>query len=170
MNVAEVIATYFRGEKSEAALILLAGALSLVAALWLWFSVREPFARGLAASLLLTAALGLGVGGGVYFRTDAQVAGLQQLQREAPARFAAEEGSRIRQVVKSFGIYRVGYAAAVLVALLFVFVVGKPLFHGLAVGLLILAALGLTIDYYAEARAIEYAQGLEAAVALGGRM
>ena len=74
MSVAEVIAVYFRGEKSEAALILLAGALSLVAALWLWFSVREPFARGLAAALLLTAALGLGVGGGVYFRTDTQVA------------------------------------------------------------------------------------------------
>jgi hypothetical protein len=50
-----------------------------------------------------------------------------------------------------------------------VFVLGKPLFHGLAVGLLILAALGLTIDYYAEARALGYVQGLEAAGALGAR-
>jgi hypothetical protein len=163
MNVAEVIAEYFRGEKSEAALILLAGALSLVAALWLWFSVREPFARGLAASLLLTAALGLGVGGSVYLRTDAQVARLQQLQRSDAAGFAAQEGPRIRQVVKSFGIYRLCYAAAVLLALLFVFVLGKPLYHGLAVGLLILAALGLTIDNYAEARAARYVEGLEAA-------
>jgi len=169
MNVTEIIAVYFRGEKSEAALILLAGAVSLALALWLWFSVREPFARGLAAALLLTAALGLGVGGGVYFRTDAQVAALQQLQRSDPARFAADEGPRIRQVVKSFGIYRLCYAAAVILALLFVFVLGKPLFHGLAVGLLILAALGLTIDYYAEARALGYVQGLEAAGALGAR-
>jgi hypothetical protein len=169
MNVAEVIAVYFRGEKAEAALILLAGALSLVAALWLWFSVREPFARGLAASLLLTAALGLGVGGGVYFRTDAQVAALQQLQRSDPARFAAEEGPRIRQVVKSFGIYRLCYAVAVLLALLFVFVLGRPLYHGLAVGLLILAALGLTIDYYAEARAARYVEGLEAAGVIPAR-
>jgi hypothetical protein len=166
MNVADFIAAYFRGEKSEAALIMLAGALAMVAALWLWFSVREPFARGLAASLLLTAALGLGVGGGVYFRTDAQVAALQQLQRADPARFAAEEGPRIRQVVKSFGIYRLCYAAAVLLALLFVFLLGKPLYHGLAVGLLILAALGLTIDYYAEARAARYAEGLEASGAI----
>jgi hypothetical protein len=169
MHVAEIMVTYFRGEKSEAALILLAGALSLVAALWLWFSVREPFARGLAAALLLTAALGLGVGGGVYFRTDTQVAAMQQLQRSDPARFAAEEGPRIRQVVKSFGIYRLCYAVAVLLALLFVFVVGKPLFHGLAVGLLILAALGLTIDYYAEARAVRYAEGLDAAGAILAR-
>ena len=48
-----------------------------------------------------------------------------------------------------------------LLALLFVFVLGKPIYHGLAVGLLILAALGLTIDYYAEARAVRYAEGLE---------
>ena len=169
MNVAEVIAVYFHGEKSEAALILLAGAVSLAAALWLWFSVREPFARGLAASLLLTAALGLGVGGSVYFRTDAQVAALQQLQRSDPAGFATEEGARIRQVVKSFGIYRLCYAAAVILALLFVFVLGKPIYHGLAVGLLILAALGLTIDYYAEARAARYAEGLETSGVLPAR-
>ena len=169
MNVAEVIAVYFRGETSEAALILLAGAVSLAAALWLWFSVREPFARGLAAALLLTAALGLGVGGSVYFRTDAQVAALEQLQRSDPAGFATEEGARIRQVVKSFGIYRLCYAAAVILALLFVFVLGKPLFHGLAVGLLVLAALGLTIDYYAEARAVRYAEGLETAGVLSAR-
>jgi hypothetical protein len=169
MSVADVIAAYFRGEKSEAALIMLAGAVSLAAALWLWFSVREPFARGLAAALLLTAALGLGVGGGVYFRTDAQVARLQDLQRSSPAGFAAEEGPRIRQVVRSFGIYRLCYAAAVLLALLFVFVLGKPIHHGLAVGLLILAALGLTIDYYAEARAARYAEGLETAGVLPAR-
>ncbi len=102
----------------------------------------------------------------MYFRTDAQVAALQHLQRSDSARFAAEEGPRIRQVVKSFGIYRLCYAAAVILALLFVFVLGKPLYHGVAVGLLILAALGLTIDYYAEARALGYARGLAAAGAL----
>ena len=97
------------------------------------------------------------------------MAGLQQLQRSDPARFAAEEGPRIRTVVKSFGVYRLCYAAAVLFALLFVFVLGKPLYHGLAVGLLILAALGLTIDYYAEVRAVRYIDGLETAGVLPAR-
>ena len=163
MSIETVLRTYFDGEKSEAALILLAGVLALVAALWLWFSVREPFARGLAAALLLGAALGLGVGGTVYFRTDGQVRQLLELEQRDPARFAAEEGSRIRQVVRSFGQYRVGYAVAAVLALVFVFVVGRPLYHGLAVGLLILAALGLTIDFYAERRAVAYQYALEAA-------
>jgi hypothetical protein len=168
VNVESIIEVYFRGEKSEAALILLAGLVCLGLALWLWFSVREPFARGLAASLLLTATVGLGVGGGVYLRTDAQVRHLQQLERTNPAQFAAEEGPRIRQVVKSFGLYRVGYAIAAILALVFVFLVGTPLYHGLAVGLLVLAGLGFTIDYYAQARSVEYVRGLEIAGALDG--
>lgn len=162
MNVDGVLRAYFAGEKSEAALILLAGIAALLAAVWLWFWVREPFARGLAASLLLTATLGLGVGGAVYLRTDAQLRQLVELQRAEPVRFAAEEGPRIRQVVRSFGLYRIAYAAAIVLALVFVFFIGKPQFHGLAVGLLVLAALGFTIDFYAERRAIEYAASLEA--------
>jgi hypothetical protein len=169
VDVESIIEAYFRGEKIEAALILLAGLVCLGLALWLWFSVREPFARGLAASLMVTAMLGLGVGGGVYLRTDAQVRHLQQLERTNPAQFAAAEGPRIRQVVRSFGLYRIGYAIAAIVALVFVFLVGTPLYHGLAVGLLVLAGLGFTIDYYAEARSVEYLRGLEASGALDGR-
>lgn len=169
MDVDSILRTYFSGEKSEAAWILLAGAACLLAAAWLWFAVRQPFARGLATSLLLVAALGLGVGGSVYLRTDRQLADLGGLHRADPAGFAAEEGTRIRRVVRDFGIYRIGYAVAVLVALACVFALGTAYGHGLAVGLLVLAALGLTIDHYAEARAFAYVQALEEAGALPPR-
>jgi hypothetical protein len=168
MEVVTILRTYFSGEKSEAALILIAGAVCLLAALWLWFVVKQPFARGLAASLLLCAVLGLSVGGSVYFRTDNQVRELVELYEKDPGRFVAQEGPRIREVVKSFGVYRIGYAIAVLLALACVFAIGRPTYHGLAVGLLVLAALGFTIDYYAEARAIAYRGGLQAVGALPG--
>lgn len=168
-DVTSVIREYFAGEKSETLLIMLAGAVCLVAAIWLWFGVRQPFARGLAAGLMLTAAIGLAVGGAVYFRTDAQVRDLLELQRSEPARFAAEEGPRIDTVVRSFGAYRIGYAIAVLVALALVFVLGRPFHHGLAVGLLLLAALGFTIDFHAEARAVKYVEGLRATGAIAAR-
>ena len=167
MNVEAIIRAYFAGEKFEAGWILLAGAIALALATWLWFGVREPFARGLAASLLLTAALGLGVGGTVYFRTGGQVAALVELQRADPARFAAEEGPRIRTVVRSFGQYRIGYAVAVLLALLLVFAIGTPRMQGVAVGLLVLAALGFTIDFFAEHRAVVYEGALVAQGAIG---
>ena len=160
-DTALILRTYFAGEKSEAMLILLAGVVCLAGAIALWFWVREPFAKGLAASLLLAAAIGLGVGGSVYFRTDTQLRQLTELQQHEPARFAAEEGPRIRQVVRSFGVYRIGYVLAVLGALALVFGAGRAVHYGLAVGLLLLAALGFTIDFYAERRAMEYVQALE---------
>lgn len=169
MDADAVIRAYFAGEKSEAGLILLAGLAALAAALWLWFAIREPFARGLASTLLLVAALGLGVGGTVYFRSDSQAQQLLELRRTNPARFDAEEGPRIRQVERSFSLYRIAYAVVVILALVFVFTVGTALFHGLAVGLLILAALGFTIDYYAENRAVEYVRALEVEGALTAR-
>ena len=161
-----ILRTYFAGEKSEAMLILLTGMLCLAAAIALWFWVREPFAKGLASALLIAAALGIGVGGSVYFRTDRQLQQLSHLQLVEPARFAAEEAPRIRQVVRSFGQYRMAYALAVLAALALVFLLGRPVHYGWAVGLLLLAALGFTIDFYAERRAVEYVQALESAGAL----
>ncbi len=168
MDCEQIVRWYFAGEKAEAFWILAAGVASLVAAIVLWFVAREPFARGLAMALLIMAGLGLSVGGTVYFRSDAQSQQLIEQQRSNPAQFAAEEGPRIRQVVQSFAQYRLGYAAAVLLALFFVFVMGKPSQHGFAVGLLLLAALGLTIDLFAERRAEHYLQGLQTVGALPG--
>lgn len=162
MDFEQLVRWYFGGEKAEAFWILAAGVASLAAAIVLWFVAREPFARGLAMALLIVAGLGIGVGGAVYFRSDAQAQQLLEQRRTTPAQFAADEGPRIRQVVKSFGHYRIGYAGAILLALVFVFVMGKPSQHGFAVGLLLLAALGLTIDFHAERRAMTYVRNLEA--------
>lgn len=166
MDFDEIVSSYFAGEKAEAFWILAAGIASLGAAIVLWFWGREPFARGLAMALVIVAGLGLSVGGTVYFRSDAQARQLVAQHQTEPARFAAEEGPRIATVIKSFGLYRIGYAVAVLLALFFVFVMGKPSQHGFAVGLLLLAAMGLTIDFFAERRAQQYQQGLQAVGAL----
>jgi hypothetical protein len=168
MDLEQIVRWYFAGEKAEAFWILAAGVVSLAGAILLWFVAREPFARGLAMALLIVAGLGIGVGGTVYFRSDAQSQQLIEQQHINPALFAAEEGPRIRQVVRSFAQYRIGYAVAVLLAVFFVFVMGKPSQHGFAVGLLLLAALGLTIDFFAERRAEQYLQALQAAGDLPG--
>ena len=158
MSTEAFIREYFAGEKSEAALILLAGIACLVVAAWLWLWIREPFARGVAGALMLSATLGLGVGGTVYLRSDRQAQQLVELQAADPARFASEEGSRMRKVMAGFSQYRLGYAAAVVLALVLVFGLGSGLSQGVAVGLLVLAALGFTIDYFAQERAEIYLQ------------
>jgi MFS family permease len=166
MDFEQLVRWYFAGEKSEAFWILAAGIASFAGAVALWFWARDPFSRGLAMALLIVAGLGLAVGGTVYFRSDQQAAQLVAQQGNDPAQFAAEEGPRIATVIRSFGLYRLGYAVAVLLALFFVFAMGRPSQHGFAVGLLLLAAMGLTIDFYAERRARQYQQGLHAVGAL----
>jgi hypothetical protein len=166
MDFEQIVRWYFAGEKAEAFWILAAGVSGLLAAIVLWFWGRESFARGLAMALLIVAGLGISVGGTVYFRSDAQAQQLLEQQRTDPVQFAAEEGPRIETVVKSFAQYRIGYLVAVLLALFFVFVLGRPSQHGFAVGLLLLVALGLTIDFYAERRAQQYQQALQAVGAL----
>lgn len=166
MDAEQIVREYFAGEKAEAFWILATGCLSLAAAILLWFWGREPFARGLALGLLLVAGLGTTVGSTVYFRSDVQSQQLIELRGADPARFAAQEGPRMRQVVASFGYYRLGYAAAVLAALALVFLRGGAFAHGLAVGLLVLAATGLTVDFYAERRAATYVAALVAAGSL----
>jgi hypothetical protein len=156
MTLVDTISAYFRGEKTESVLILLAVAVLLVAAVVLLTRFREPFTKGLAAMFVLAALVGGSVGATVYLRTDAQVARLLARAGEDPDAFRATEKTRMSVVISSFAWYRLGYAAAVLLALGLVFIGGRPLHHGLAVGLLVFAALGLTIDYYAEARAVRY--------------
>ena len=160
MSAEQVVQAYFTGEKAEAFWILLAGVTALAGAVALWFWAREPFARGLACALVVIAALGIGVGGTVFSRSDAQARQLVRVHEADAGRFAAEEGPRIAQVVRSFAWYRYGYLAATLLALGLAFGSGRPLHQGLAVGLLLLAALGFTIDFYAERRAVEYQQAL----------
>ena len=51
--------------------------------------------------------------------------------------------------------------------MLLVFAIGTPRMQGVAVGLLVLAALGFTIDFIAEHRAVVYEQALIAQGAIG---
>ena len=97
------------------------------------------------------------VGATVYLRTDRQVAQLTSLYHSSRAEFARVEGGRMDTVVASFRLYRVMYTLAGIAALVLVSLTKNPGLHGVAVGLFIFAAMGFTIDHYAEERARRYA-------------
>jgi len=162
MDLVNVMQVYFHGEKAESVLIVAVSVVLLVAAGALFILLKHPFARGLAVVLLLTAVVGGSVGGAILFRTDKQVTNLVSLYRADPQKYRETEGARMATVVKSFIYYRVMYGLACIVALIFVFVSGRPALHGIAVGLLLFAAVGLTIDYFALDRAVHYSAEIKA--------
>ncbi len=158
MDLINTMHVYFHGEKVESILIVAVSAFLVLAAVALFILSKHPFAKGLAVVLLLTAIVGGSVGGAILFRTDKQVTSLVSLYRADPLKYRETEGARMAAVVKSFAYYRIMYGLASVIALAFVFGSGRPALHGIAVGLLLFAALGLTIDYFAQARAIRYVQ------------
>ncbi len=60
------------------------------------------------------------------------VAGLHELYASDPNRFSADEGARIEAVVRSFAQYRLAYAGATLIALVFAEERAREYQHGLA--------------------------------------
>ncbi len=153
---------YFRGEKTESAVLLVVSLGLLAGAILLAFWVRQPFTRGLGAVLLLAGLIGVTVAGTVFFRTDAQVAQLRALHESSRADFAQIEARRMDKVVASFRFYRFMYILAGVAGVLLVSLTARPALHGAAVGLFLFAAMGFTIDHYAEERARWYAAEVHA--------
>ena len=161
MDFIGTMQTYFRGEKFEAGLILLATAILIVTALVLWLWIRHPFCKGLAATLAVSALVAGIVGGTVYVRTEQQLTELTAMYQADHAKFRGEEGARMQQVMQAFSYYRIMYAMALVITLILVFNTATGVAHGVAVGLLVFAALGFTIDYYAEARGKLYVSDID---------
>ncbi|MEX2571700.1 MAG: hypothetical protein WD737_10420 [Gemmatimonadota bacterium] len=157
---------YFRGEKRESLVILVASSGLLAVGIGAIAIVGGPFARGLGIVVIATALVGAVVGATIVLRTDRQVASLVDLWNSDRDRFAAEEGPRIGTVVRSFRLYRAVYAGATIAAILLLLLTDAPLAHGVAWGLLIFAGSGFTVDHFAESRAIRYAAQVRAQSAL----
>lgn len=164
MDFLEQAHLYFRAEKLTGVAVAVTALVLLALSLWLWWIQKDAFARGLASVLLVIGIVALAGGGFLALKTDPQVAQLTTQYEQSGAGAVATEGERMERVVRNFGYYRYAFYAAVLAALGLLVFVNTPLTIGIAVGLLLFAALGITVDTYAEERARVYLDAiLEAA-------
>jgi FtsH-binding integral membrane protein len=156
----ESMHSYFREEKSEALFFLIAGILSLGLSVWAFFFNRERFFVGLAIPVLVVGLIQLVVGAVVFFRTQQQVAGLEDLFATDPAKFATSELERMITVMNNFRLYKwveIGFVVSGLLLIIF----NVPGFlQGIAVGLLLQGSIMLSLDIVAERRGVSYQQEL----------
>ena len=101
------------------------------------------------------------MGGSVYFRTDSQVAQLQQKLSASPAELKTVETARMEQVMQRFRTYKtVEIALIVLGICLMIFLRRSDVAVGIGSGLLIQAAFMLCLDLFAETRGEDYLKAL----------
>jgi hypothetical protein len=153
----DYLASYFHAEKQESAVFVAIGLASIAAAIWAW--QRWPRYRAVAYPLLAIAIIQFAVGGTVFVRTDAQLAGLVEQRRAAPAAFRAAEGARMAQVMANFQVYK-GVEIAMLVAgagLIGLFRKRSTLL-AIGVGCLLQGSAMLVFDLFAEARGRTYVE------------
>lgn len=106
---AEMIAearTYFQAEKRGTAGFMFVGASSLVGSAFLAFGTSDDTAHGAAIPISVIGLAQMLVGGIVFFRTDRQLAKLEEQIRTDPNGYVTEELPRIERVNAMFGIYQ----------------------------------------------------------------
>ncbi|MCU0633627.1 MAG: hypothetical protein MUE41_02035, partial [Gemmatimonadaceae bacterium] len=108
---------------------------------------------------------GLAVG----LRTPKQVATLERMWAASPAALLRAEVPRMQRVNANWPRYLALWAVCAVVGLVLRFGVPREWAHGVGPALLLVGAIGVVIDGFAERRAREYTQALEAAQAAVGR-
>ena len=156
---------YFRGERLEM-LAILAGALVLtVAAGALYAFMRDGFARGFAAAVVLAALLLSVVVASVLRRDPRLQAEIEAgLRGPGAAEVVRTEAARVREVIRKYPYYRYGALVLGFATLASAALTRRGWVHGTAAGTLVLVVAQLAIDHYSERRASRYASQLDSAL------
>lgn len=161
MPFIDAMHAYFRGEKIEAIFFI---ATTGVALLLFGFTAlkaeRGGYAWGVATPSILFGFVLVGVGAGVGLRTDRQVDEIERSFHQSPSALVKQELPRMEKVNANFRVTYYVLGLLVAVGLLIHYVGGSGWGRGLGSTLVLLGAIGLLIDGFAERRAAPYMAAL----------
>ena len=99
---------------------------------------------------------------GSYLRTDSQVSTLSAQLQLNPSVLKAEETTRMQTVMKNFSIYKWIEILLLIIGVgMIAFLQRHDMAAGIGVGLVLQAALTLTLDLFAEARGADYLSAVQ---------
>lgn len=164
MGFLEAVELYFRGERVTGYLLIPVGVVAVAAAFYLWRIHGAPTAKGMAVPLAILG-LAMAIGGPLLARTvDARQDRLSESFAEDPAAPVADELARIEKVNGNWKLLKIAWAALAAVAFVLVFAASREWVHGVALVLLMAAAVLMIVDTFAEQRARVYESHLRALV------
>jgi hypothetical protein len=158
----DFVSQYFSEEKAGSILFAIVGVIALAIALYLFFGLKNSFARGFAIPLALVAVLELAGGATIFLRTPKDIARVASFIKNEPYHIGTIEIPRMKTVMRNFIIYRnVEMALIVISIFLLITTPAGSFWKGVATGLFMQATLVLFLDSFAERRGYTYLKHLE---------
>jgi hypothetical protein len=156
----EAIAAYFSGEKNGGLVLAGVGIAMLITAVVL-FPARLEL-RSLAITVGVWSLLQLGIGIGLFLKTDAQVGALQSQLATSKDAMTATELPRMEKVQKNFVVLEMVWVAMIVVGAVVAWRMKEnSAVAGVALGILINASVLLAFDIVAERRGATYLAALK---------
>ena len=153
--IGTALAAYFQGEKSAGLFVAGVGVVAIVAAALLFRQMRA-----FSITMIVLALLELAIGVGLYLRTGPQVRRLEAQLASDEGGLRASESARMLRVQRNFRYIEYAEVAIIVVCALAALAMRHR--AGVALALLIHAAIFLAFDITAEHRGAEYSAALRA--------
>ena len=162
MTFIDIMQSYFRGEKIEALLFILpVGLFLVILGIATLKSESGGYAWGVAIPALLFGLVLAGTGAGIGLRTSGQIAAIEANYQQDPAAMVQKELPRMEKVNSNFRTTFFVFGVVVALGLGMHYLGGANLGRGLGATLILIGALGLLIDGFAERRAEPYTESLQ---------
>ena len=148
---------YFKGERSEMALVIFFSVLIGASAVWLFLAYRDSFSKGFAIVVVLFSFLFTGVAVSVLFRDRPYEQKLvKEVSSEDGPKAVHQEIERMNIVISKYPAGKKVTLVVVLFGVVSIFLFRRPVVEGVVVGLLLVGASQIVMDHYSEERAVEY--------------
>jgi len=156
---------YFTGEKAESYLFLAMGIVSIILAVYFFFTLKQSFWKGVAVPFLLVAILEIIVGYTIVTRSPKDIVRVENILQNNKQHIQTEEIPRMEKVLQNFVVFRYIEIALIILGILLMYATPAASFwKGLGLGLFMQASIVLTLDFFAESRGkiyIEYLQNIK---------
>lgn len=155
-------AKWVSGEVVQGKVMLAVGILLLLACVFLWQSA-SALHRGVAIPLAIVMLVNLGYGGYILKARPALLAETEQVSQEDVTTAIDSEKERAANEIKAYASLKYVWIGLAIVSGLSLFFFTPSFVYGIALGMLILAVSGMTIDSFLMNRISQYAVELNRA-------
>jgi len=158
MDFINHLQAYFSSEKNLGLFLIPLGIIFIAFAVYLWYAHKSPLGYGMLIPILLVGILGIGMGIGLVYQSQQRLNKFPQSYQTDKNAFIERELPRMEKVLQNFPHLKMAWIIIIVIGLILICFVKKDWLSGLSMALILICAIFLIIDTFAEIRAEIYTE------------